>query len=131
MMWSKLQKQLYLIIDKDSKFQMHCSVLKTKSAWTAGQDKNGISKSREMIPRYWIKVDDKIIWDFPTDYIEDIKDNYFHWDNYTWVAETIRYYLDTPKDKLFTDTYIKDKYGLTDVLRKYDRRISKKIREQL
>lgn len=133
MMWSKLQKQLYLIIDKDSGFQIHCSVLKTKSAWVAGLDKHGISKARESIPRFWITVgkDKKIIWDYPKDYAEDIKYSYFHWDNYTWVAETIRYYLNTPKEKLLTDTYERDKYGLTDILRKYDRRISKNIREEL
>ena len=128
MTWSKLQKQLYLIIDKESKFQIHCSVFKTKSAWCAGQDKHNISKAREAIPRYWITVDGKTIWDFPKDFIDEIKNNYFYWDNYTWVAETIRYYLDTPRSQLLTDTYEKDIYGLTNVLRKYDKRISKKIR---
>jgi len=149
MMWSKLQKQLYQIIDKNSKFQMHCSVFKTKSAWTAGQ-KNGISKAREQIPRYWITVgkDKQIIWDFPKNYLNEnsqVKDIYWNenespntinntyfWDvNYKWVAETIRYYLDTPKDKLLIEKYDKDKYGLTEILRKYDRRISKKIRETI
>ena len=148
MTWSKLQKQLYLIIDKESKFQIHCSVFKTKSAWCAGQDKHNISKAREAIPRYWITVgsDKKIIWDFPKDFLDEqslannlswvrqgvtIKDTYL-WDvNYTWVAETIRYYLNTPKDKLLTDTYEKDVYGLTKILRGYDRRISKSVREML
>lgn len=51
MIWSKLQKQLYLIIDKESKFQIHCSVYKTKSAWNSGQ-RSGISKKQESIPRY-------------------------------------------------------------------------------
>lgn len=149
MMWSKLQKQLYLIIDKDSKFQMHCSVYKTKSAWTAGQ-KNGISKGREMIPRYWITVgtDKDVIWDFPNKFLDEpsqikncywntdevsntINNTYFWGDNYTWVAETIRFYLDTPKDKLLTQKYHKDKYGLTEILRKYDRRINKNVRNLL
>ena len=141
MNWSKLQKQLYLIIDKESKFQIHCSIYKTKSAWTAGQ-KQGISKGREMIPRFWITISDKnnIIWDFPNNFLEsksqiqdnlNIKDTYFHPNNYTWVSECIRYYLDIPKDKLLIQKYEKDNYGLTEILRKYDRRISKKIRENL
>lgn len=132
-MWSKLQKQLYLIIDENSKFQMHCSVYKTKSAWTAGQ-KSGISKYRESIPRYWITVGSNkdVIWDYPNNFINKLSEEwYFHPDNYFWVAECIRYYLDTPKNKLLTQKYEKDKYGLTEILRKYDRRISKNIRENL
>lgn len=150
MLWSKLQKQLYLIIDKESKFQIHCSVLKTTSAWTVGQKKGCISNKRERIPRFWIVVgDDKeVIWDFPKNFLDSpsqienpywdtnkypntINETYF-WDkNYKWVAETIRYYLDTPRNELLTRKYEKDKYGLTEVLRKYDRRISKKIRSEL
>lgn len=141
-----MQKQLYNIIDTDSKFQIHCSVYKTKSAWGAGQT-CGISNKREAIPRYWITVGDnkEIIWDFPNDFLQHksqvsvaywntdevpntINNTYFWNVNYTWVAETIKYYLDTPKEKLLTQTYNKDIYGLTDVLRKYDRRISKQKR---
>ena len=128
MMWSKLKKQLMLIIDDKDNFDIHCSVFKIKSAWTAGKNKYGISKSKEAVPRYWIDIDGKTIWDFPKDFIDEIKNNYFYWDNYTWFAETIRYYLDTPRSQLLTDTYKKDIYGLTNVLRKYDKRISKKIR---
>lgn len=131
MRWSKLQKQLYNIIDRDVKFQMHCSIYKTKSARTVGQ-KNGISKGREMIPRFWITVGKDTIWDYPNNFINDLPDTYyFHWDNYTWISDCIRYYLDTPKDKLLTQKYEKDKYGLTEIFRKYDKRISKKIRENL
>lgn len=73
MLWSKLQKQLYNIVDKSDNFQMHCSVYKTKSAWNAGQ-RSGISKKQEQIPRYWITIgkgnDKKIIWDFPNNYLD-------------------------------------------------------------
>lgn len=151
MMWSKLQKQLYLIIDKDSKFQIHCSVYKTKSAWNAGRNKYGLSNKQEQIPRYWITVgeDKKIIWDFPNNYLDcksmvenpywnvtpeepnTIKDTYFWDDNYTWVAGLIREYLDTPRDQLLTKEFEDDKYGLINVLRKYDRRISKAKREAI
>lgn len=149
-MWSKLQKQLYLIIDKDSKFQIHCSVYKTKSAWNAGQ-KSGISKKQEQIPRYWITVGDnkEIIWDFPNNFLNGesmienpywnvtpddpntIKDTYFWDQNYTWVANLIREYLDTPRDQLLTKEFENDKYGLINVLRKYDRRISKAKRNNI
>lgn len=149
-MWSKLQKQLYLIIDKDSKFQIHCSVYKTKSAWNAGQ-RSGISKKQEQIPRYWITIGDskEIIWDFPNNFLNEesmienpywnvtpdvpntIKDTYFWDQNYTWVANLIREYLDTPRDQLLTKEFENDKYGLINVLRKYDRRISKAKRNNI
>lgn len=128
---------------------MHCSVYKTKSAWNAGQ-KSGISKKQEQIPRYWITVGDnkEIIWDFPNGFLDKecieehhyfdrhiqeeipntIKEYYFWDENYTWVAELIREYLDTPRNQLLTKQFEKDKYGLIDILRKYDRRISKKKR---
>ncbi|WP_299996960.1 hypothetical protein [uncultured Clostridium sp.] len=149
MIWSKLQKQLYLIIDKESKFQIHCSVYKTKSAWNAGQ-RSGISKKQESIPRYWITVGDnkEIIWDFPNNFLDErsiaidksewlsekydtIKDTYF-WDcNYTWVANLIREYLDTPRDQILIKEFENDKYGLIDILRKYDKRISKTKRDNI
>ena len=147
MMWSKLQKDLYNIIDKQSKFQMHCSVYKTKSAWNAGQ-KSGVSKKKEAIPRYWITVgqDKEIIWDFPNSFLDKesntnlfttkrdsntIQDTYFIDTNYTWVPDVIRKYINTSREKLLTISFEEDKYGLVDILRKYDRRISTKIREEL
>lgn len=148
MTWSKLQKQLYLIIDKESKFQIHCSVYKTKSAWNAGQ-KSGISKKEEAIPRYWITVGDnkEIVWDFPNNFLNDkslvekdnwyiqrdttIKETYFWYVNYTWIAELIREYLDTPKDQLLIKEFENDHFGLANVLRKYDRRISKSKRDNI
>ncbi len=143
-MWSKLQKQLYNVMDLSTGFQMHCSVYKTKSAWTAGKDKNNRSKGREMIPRYWITIgkgkDKKIIWDFPNQFLKQkslvddspyfkddntIQDRMFWPENYTWVAEVIREYLNTPKEQLLTISFAKDQYNLVNTLRKYDRRIAK------
>lgn len=138
MMWSKLQKQLYKIMDPTVKFQMHCSVFKTKSAWNAGQ-KAGISKKKESIPHYWITVNGETVWDFPNNYIDNdslvdgftIKETYFYPDNYTWVADVLRNYINTPKEKLLTIEFDNDKFGLVDVLRKYDRRISKNKRKDM
>ena len=138
MMWSKLQKQLYKIMDPTVNFQMHCSVFKTKSAWNAGQ-KAGISKKKESIPHYWITVNKEIIWDYPNMFLDKesqnddftIKDTYFFYNNYTWVSEVIRDYINVPREKI--ETYIdeRDKYGLIDALRKYDRRISKNKRSNM
>lgn len=150
-MWSKLQKQLYNLMDMSTGFQIHCSVYKTKSAWTAGYNKHGQSKTREMIPHYWITIgkgkDKKVIWDFPNDYLEKeslvdiksfqindnntIKDRMFWPENYTWVSDVIREYINTPKEKLLTLNIAQDKYNLVKTLRKFDRRLAKTKREKL
>ena len=138
MIWSKLQKQLYKIMDSTVKFQMHCSVFKTKSAWNAGQ-KAGISKKKESIPHYWITVNGETVWDFPNNYIDNdslvdgftLKEVYFYPDNYNWIADVLRNYINTPKEQLLTIKFDNDKFGLVDVLRKYDRRISKHKRKDM
>ena len=147
MLWSKLQKQLYNIIDPTANFQMHCSVFKTKSAWNAGQ-KSGISKKQETIPRYWITINKETIWDFPVMFLNEeslvhpwwkvtedspntIDNTYFCSDNYTWISDVIRGYIDTPKSELLTVEFEKDKFGLVNILRKYDRRISKNKRKEM
>ena len=142
--WSKLQKALYNIVAPDIKFQIHCSVFKTHSLRCG----SGKSKMREMSPRYWITIDKNIVWDFPEQFLEceaiaktdiimkgsgrkpfSIKDTYFWSENYTWVAETIRAYIDTPKNQLLTAEFEKDKYGFVDVLRAVDRRIGNEKRK--
>lgn len=138
MRWSKLQKDLYNIIDPNINFAIHCSVYKTKSAWDAGQ-KSGISKKKESIPRFWITVNKEIIWDYPNMFINDdsqndgftIKDTYFFYNNYTWVSDVIRNYINTSREHLLEYSDERDKYELINTLRKYDRRISKNIRSNL
>ena len=136
-------------MDMDSKFQMHCSIYKIKSAWRAGQ-KSGISKYVEETPRYWITVgkNKEIVWDFPNNYLNDrslvngtiyhisedkntVDYTYFWPENYKWVAKLIREYIDTPKNELLTKQFNNDYYGLLNVLRKYDRRISKQKRAEM
>lgn len=150
-MWSKLQKQLYNVMDLSTGFQMHCSVYKIKSAWTAGQDKHNKSKTKEVIPRYWITIgkgkNKEIIWDFPNDFLKNpslvdnslfkiddentIQDRMFWSENYTWVPLVIREYINTPREKLLSISFSQDKYNLVNTLRKYDRRIAKEIRNKL
>ena len=152
MLWSKLQKQLYNIIDPTVNFQMHCSIYKTRTYWC-----NLKGKGREMIPRFWITIDKETIWDFPNMFLDEltlantdglylvnekrerikegkdftIKDTYFYEDNYKWVSNVIRGYIDTPKSELLTVEFEKDKFGLVNILRKYDRRISKNKRKEM
>ena len=142
MMWSKLQKGLYNIVDPGIKFQMHCSVYWTKSYWCSTK-----KRGREMIPRYWITIGKEVVWDFPNMFMNHpavagvgygekpngshftVHDTYFWQDNYTWIADTLREYINTPKHLLLENSFENDKYGLIDVLRSVDRRIGKSRRE--
>ena len=133
--WSKLQKALYNIVDPDIKFQIHCSVFWTNSSWVT---KTG--KGRPSVPRYWITIGKEIVWDFPNMFLEheplcqcgckSIKESYYYNDNYTWIPETIRAYIDTPKEDLLITKFENDIFGFVDVLRAVDRRIGKDKRKQ-
>ena len=83
----------------------------------------------EMILRDWSS--DVCSSDLLSEKYDTIKDTYF-WDcNYTWVANLIREYLDTPRDQILIKEFENDKYGLIDILRKYDKRISKTKRDNI
>ena len=137
MLWSKLQKQLYNIMDPTVNFQMHCSVYNPHSVKCSGT-----------IPRFWITIDKKVVWDFPNMFLDElgnvyrdwthineypwtIRETYFFSNNYTWVSDVIRSYINTPKTKLLKVDFEKDKFGLVDTLKKYDRRISKNKRKKM
>ena len=133
--WSKLQKALYNVVDPGMEFQIHCSVFKTRTSW--------YGKGRESVPRFWITIGKDVVWDFPAMFLEHeslmrwgdcrpeltIRKSYYHYGNYTWISETIRAYIDTPKADLLTAKFEKDEYGLADVLRAVDRRIGKEKRK--
>ena len=133
--WSKLQKALYNIVDPDMKFEIHCSVFWKRSCWLSKKN-----RGKEYVPRFWITLKKEIIWDFPAMFLEHetlcrcgfcstIKNSYDFSGNYTWVAETIRAYLDTPKEQLLTASFEDDKYGFVDIIRAVDRRIGQERRK--
>ena len=122
--WSKLQKDLYLLISPDIEFQIHCVSYPMRS-------QNG----SESLPRYWITLGKEIIWDYPKDFLsKEKKGNYKDPENgnYPYVNEAsdisnlIREYIDTPKNDLLDKVFENDKWGLTDIFKAADRRISAK-----
>ena len=56
--WSKLQKELYLIIDPNIDFQIHCSVYRMQSRMGSTD-----------LPRYWITLNKEIIFDYPCQFV--------------------------------------------------------------
>lgn len=57
--WSKLQKELYLIIDPEIDFQIHCAVYPMRS-----------DRATSPCPRYWITIGKEIIFDYPKDFVD-------------------------------------------------------------
>ena len=136
--WSKIQKELYNIVDPKINFQIQCSIYKTNSSWVT---KDG--KGRETVPRFWITIDKKVVWDYPQMFLDckwrsqkldredyTIRDTYYYNENYTWVSNVIRQYLNTPREQLASFSTKLDDFGLVDILRSVDRRIGWKSRER-
>ena len=56
--WSKLQKEVYLLVDPKLEFQIHCVAYRMCSQWGSTD-----------LPRYWITLDKETIFDYPKQFI--------------------------------------------------------------
>lgn len=107
--WSKLQKQIYLIIDDKIDLQIHCSVYRMNS-----------QQGSVDLPRYWITLNKEIIFDYPK--IATSKEAYPYITDISNISNLFREYLDTPKNQILTKNFTADKYGITDLLKAADKR---------
>lgn len=117
--WSKLQTRLYHVIDPEIKFQIHCALYEMNS-------KGGYHSYK--LPRYFITIDKKIIFDYPKDFDTSSKYgfNAYPWDtDISRISDMIEEYLQCPATDLMK-TFENDKWGVTDILRVCDRRIGKR-----
>ena len=137
--WSKLQKQLYLLVDPKLDFQIHCSAYRMKS-----------QRGTASLPRYWIVLNKEIIFDYPKDFLNNlipregsrelhpagtaswsldralpVKALYPYYTEVQDISCVIREYIDTPPDELFGKTFEEDRWGLTDILKAADKRLGK------
>lgn len=130
--WSKLQKELYLIIDPKIDFQLHCSVYRMKSQMGSTN-----------LPRYWITLNKEIIFDYPKQFVNSdgpigslsVRGKNMEYPYYSadisCISDLIRAYIDTSVDEIMTKHYEKDLWGLVNILRAADRRIGLKRLEIL
>jgi len=119
--WSKLQKELYLLICPEIEFQIHCVRYPMRSQYGS-----------ESLPRYWITIGKEIIWDYPKDFIGKNKKGdydkpangeYPYINEASDISDLIREYIDTPKDDLLEKVFEYDKWGFTDIVKAADRRL--------
>ena len=113
--WSKLQKSLYLIVSDKVDFQIHCSVYRMNS-----------QRGSTDLPRYWITVGKKIVFDYPKQFISDEANKYYPYETQiSDISDCIREYIDCPVSLLPEKRFENDLWGLTDILKAVDKRLGK------
>ena len=116
--WSKLQRQVYTVIDPTIKFQIQCRVYPMGSAF-----------GQTGLPRYWITLGREIIWDYPRQFIgashseRMLPDRYPYSTDICAISELLREYLDTPRQDLLSKQFENDHWGLINILRAADSRV--------
>ncbi len=110
--WSKLQREIYKLIDESINMQIHCSIYRMDSQYGSTD-----------LPRYWITLGKDIIFDYPKQFDRDV---YPYITEISNISDLIREYIDTPLEDIPDRQYEKDKWGLTDILKAADRRIGRK-----
>ena len=113
--WSKLQRQLYQIVDERIRLQLHCAVYRMDS-----------QRGSTGLPRYWITLGDEIIWDYPRRFVgvlPRLRGWYPYNTDISEISTLIRAYLDTPVASLLSSRFPEDRWGLVNILRASDRRI--------
>lgn len=110
--WSKLQREIYTLIDESINMQIHCSIYRMDSQYGSTD-----------LPRYWITLGKEIIFDYPKQFNHEL---YPYITEVSCISNIIREYIDTPLERLLDYQFENDKWGLTDILKAADRRIGKK-----
>lgn len=116
--WSKLQREIKKLFDPDLDLNIQCRAYRMDS-----------QRGSTDLPRYWITLGKKVIFDYPKDfnvsadyypYINDISD----------ISKLIREYIDTPVVELLTRRF-DDPWFLTSILLAADRRIGVRRKGEL
>ncbi|MDM8120357.1 hypothetical protein QUV58_05960 [Succinatimonas hippei] len=123
MRWSKLQKRIYNILDPNINLQIHC-ITYLNDCWYGPRTR--------VIPRYFITLNKKIIFDWPKDFPvkQYISENirYRYESAVRLISVTLANYLNTPLDKLML---IHDHWKILDIIRAADRRIGSRRWKEL
>lgn len=128
--WSKLQSEIYNLIDDSINLQIHCCVNRMNS-----------QRGSTDLPRYWISLDKEIIFDYPKQFLnQKVSENCKNESGFEYqafeqiypyitdigsISGSIRTYIDAPLGTILSTVFKNDNWGLTDILKPADRRIGK------
>lgn len=127
-----MQRELYLLIDEETGFQIHLSKYRMNS-----------QRGSTDLPRYWITVGRETEFDYPKQFVDKssngngIKNlkgevSYYPYESdISDISGFIREYIDTPREELLSRTFESDCWGLADIFKAADKRIGKRRLEEL
>ena len=127
--WSKLQRDIYKLLDPSLGLQIQCRVTKT-----------GMSNHDGLVDydvNHWVtlgKGENQEILFHTQRCVEkdaDIKHLYQKKKEVESLSQVIREYIETPREELFTKNFEGDKYGFINILRCADRRVGKRGKDKL
>ena len=108
--WSKLQKELYLIIDPTIDFQIHCVAYPMRSRY-----------GNTALPRYWITLGREIIFDYPSQFV--LADGTVRNYDPDGIHQNYPYTTDVSD---ISNHFENDYWGLANILRAADKRIGQR-----
>ena len=131
-LFSKIKKQIENLFEPELRMQFCCIAYPMRTQW-----------ANNHIPRFYVKLDDKIIWDFPKDFAVK-KIHWSYWSRTNGIIKLVRDYIDTPVNDLLTKNFENEKqsypprllnekdeetyhinYRLTEIFIAGDRRLGK------
>lgn len=119
--WSKLQSEIYNLIDPEIDLQIQCRKDFKHNCH------HGSSCSAQ--GNYWITLGRG-----------DLQETLFHYrdgdcsqpyEDIPRISQTIREYIDTPKDQIINKKFEHDRWGFTELLKCADRRVGKRSKDTL
>ncbi len=124
--WSKLKKEIESLFEPGLRLDLHC--VDVNKSIDAKNGNLGEGLSMLSLGNSRVNLNQETIWNFPKDFKEP---NFEKWPeenpwkySVTEINVLIRDYIDTPKDKLLSQEFENDLFGLTKILLAADRRIS-------
>lgn len=100
--FSKLKKEIENLFVSDLNMEFCCTAFPIRGQW----------ESYNSIPRFYVRLNKEIIWDFPKDF--EVKDiNYGYWASNNHISELVRDYIDTGAAQLLTKEFENEKWTFT------------------
>jgi len=130
---NKLQDKLHKIMDPEINFHFHC--LETENSNIKLRDPsikfNNVYKKyksgNSYIParKYIITINDEIIWNYPGNFDEQSDLNCSSWMEIKVIPSLLQDYIDSTEEELLHKKFSYDRWGLTDILKTYDKRLAR------